>query len=101
MGGHDLAGLYDLETLNAEGERLARWIESRIICADSPRAAFIQRMNVGGRVAQFIGHDPRLPSAVWGGRRGMSELIKAFRRFEHRVATKVDRFVETVCETPN
>ncbi len=94
---HDLARSYDLDGLNAEAERLAKWIGNRAMRIGSPRAAFIERMNVGGCVAQFIGHDPRLPRAVWGERRGMSELVRIFRRFDDRVAAQANRFVEAVC----
>src|SRR5436190_6792076 len=96
--GHELARSYDVDGLDAEACLLAKWIETRNKRVGSLRAAFVERMNVGGRVARFIGHDPRLPRAVWGNRHGMEEVVKRFRRFEARVAAKADRFVESVIE---
>jgi len=93
---HELAHLYHLNGLHAEGCKLAKWIERRIQRGDSPRAAFVERMKVGGRVAQFIGHDPRLPEAAWGKRRGIAGAVKAFGRFEERLAPKAERFVEEI-----
>src|SRR5947207_9221450 len=65
--------LYDLQGLDSEACRLAAWIGRKCISAKSPQAAFVERMKVGARVAQLIGHDPRLPPAIWGTRRGMHE----------------------------
>jgi DNA-binding transcriptional regulator PaaX len=90
----DLARLYDLDGLDSEACRVAAWIRRRPACAKSPRAAFVERMNVGGRVARFIGHDPRLPQALWGKRRGMLEIIEAFQSFEKRIAPRAQRFVD-------
>jgi DNA-binding transcriptional regulator PaaX len=43
----------------------------------------------------LIGHDPRLPMAVWGSHRsGMRDLVKAFHRFEKRVGPRADAFVK-------
>ncbi len=81
-----LESLYDLDGLDAEARRLVAWIRSRVASAKSPKAAFVARMRVGGRVAQFVGHDPRLPPAIWGERRGMRDMVEAFRRFEESVA---------------
>lgn len=89
----DLAQLYDLQGLDAEGRRLAAWIRRRIAGVDSPRSAFVERLRVGGRVAQFIGHDPRVPAALWGKRRGLLESIDEFQRFEQQVVPQARQFL--------
>jgi DNA-binding transcriptional regulator PaaX len=90
----DLTALYDLQGLDAEAQRLTAWIATRHRKAKSPRSAFAERMKVGARIAQFIGHDPRLPAAVWGPRRGMRQMVRAFLRFEQRIAPKSQSFLE-------
>ena len=37
---------------------------------------------------------PRLPPAIWGKRRGMHEMVEAFRRFEDRVARQAQEFMD-------
>jgi len=90
----DLTRLYDLQGLDAEAQRLTAWMGERQANARSPRAAFAERMKVGARVAQLIGHDPRLPARVWGRRRGMREMVSAHLRFEERIAPKAQIFLE-------
>ena len=90
----DLAKLYDLDKLDSEAQRLVAWIRNRASHADSPRAAFVERMRVGGRIARFIGHDPRLPSKLWGKRRAIFELVAAFNNFERKVEPRAQAFIE-------
>ena len=92
------AGLYDLKGLDLEARRMAAWIRRRTAAAASSRKAFACRMEVGGRVARFIGHDPRLPPEVWGRRRGLRDLAAAFRRFESRVGPPARRFMESAID---
>lgn len=92
--GIDPARLYDLEGLDSAATRLASWVERHAARTVSPRAAFVARMKVGGRVAQFVGHDPKLPPAIWGQRDGMRALYESFRRFEERIAPHAQKFVE-------
>jgi hypothetical protein len=47
-------------------------------------------------VARLAGHDPRLPARLWGKRRGMRELVRAFERFEARVTPLAQRFLDDV-----
>jgi hypothetical protein len=86
--------LYDLDGLNRDASRLASWIEARTRSLNSRRAAYIARMQIGGRVAQIIGHDPRLPGALWGKRKGMRQVVESFRKFERRVAPRSQAFIE-------
>lgn len=90
----DLTTLYDLQGLDAEAQRLTAWIARRPVNVKSPRTAFAERMKVGARIAQFIGHDPRLPAGVWGLRRGLRQMLGAFLRFEERIAPKAQTFLE-------
>jgi len=96
----DFAALYDLRGLDSEARRLAAWIRRRSTATRSPQAAFVERLKVGGRVAQLIGHDPRLPSAIWGERRGMQELVDTFRRFEECIAPQAQDFLNLDSEQP-
>ena len=89
-----LDSLYDLDGLDREARRVNAWIRRRTTRATSPRAAFALQMEVGGRVAQLIGHDPRLPPELWGRRRGIAQAIAAFRRFEERIAPHAQRFLD-------
>jgi DNA-binding transcriptional regulator PaaX len=90
----EFGALYDLDWLDSEARRLAAWIGRRCISAKSAQSAFVERMKVGGRAAQLIGHDPQLPPAIWGKRRGMHEMVDAFRRFEDRVAQQAQEFMD-------
>jgi len=97
-GAMDPAVLYDLEGLDRDARLLAAWIRRHSADAGSSREAFVLRMEVGGRVARFIGHDPRLPPAIWGQRRGLRNLAAAFRRFESRVGPPAARFLESAID---
>jgi hypothetical protein len=55
-------------------------------------------MKIGGRVAQFIGHDPQVPQSFWGQRAGMRARCEDFRRFEERVAPEARKFVKEATE---
>lgn len=90
----EFGALYDLQGLDSEARRLAAWIGRRCIPAKSPQAAFVERMKVGERVAQLIGHDPRLPPEIWGRRRGMHDVVDAFRRFENHIALQAQNFMD-------
>lgn len=97
---NNLTDLYDLRGLDNEAKRLTAWIARRHANARSPRAAFAERMKVGARVAQFIGHDPRLPAGVWGRRRGMRQMVSAYLHFEERIAPKAQIFLEQSISGP-
>jgi DNA-binding transcriptional regulator PaaX len=88
--------LYDLETLDGEARRLARRIRAKRAPKSSPSRAFTARIEIGGLVARLVGHDPRLPRALWQKRTGMSELARAYAAFEKRTAGAVRRFLEEV-----
>lgn len=96
----EFVSLYDLDQLDSEACRLTAWIRRRSTSAMSPRKAFVERIRVGGRVAQLIGHDPRLPAEVWGKRHGLREMVDAFRRFEGRVAPQSQGFLDNVQGRP-
>jgi DNA-binding transcriptional regulator PaaX len=85
--------VYDLDGLDREGHRIGTWLASRERNIASPRAAYVARMEAGERVARFIGHDPHLPQAIWGKRRGVRELVEAFWEFEKILAPVARRFV--------
>jgi len=88
--------LYGLDALDREARRLARRIRAKRAPAGSPARAFGSRLEIGGLVARLVGHDPRLPQALWGKRTGMRELSRQFARFEKRAASPARRFLESV-----
>jgi DNA-binding transcriptional regulator PaaX len=91
---------YNLNPLDREATRLAAWINTRRIPSfGTNSAAFALRLKVGGLVARLVGHDPRLPPAIWSDRTGMSELIDAFRNFEKRIAPLSQNFLNEVIRT--
>jgi DNA-binding transcriptional regulator PaaX len=92
---------YDLDALDREATRLARRIiKDQQIPRSAPNStAFAVRLKVGGLVARLVGHDPRLPPAIWSDRTGMSKLIDAFRKFEKRIAPLSQRFLDEVIRT--
>jgi DNA-binding transcriptional regulator PaaX len=94
--GIDPSRLYDLDRLDSAARSLAARIERQTTRPTSPKAAFVARMKIGGRVAQFIGHDPHLPPAIWGQRSGMQQVGESFRRFEERTAPEAEKFVNEV-----
>ena len=93
---NEVSSMYGLDSLDREASRLARWISAKRIPKESAAAAFAARLEVGGLVARLVGHDPRLPPAIWGGRTGMRALVRAFRRFEARTAPLAQQFLEVV-----
>lgn len=84
---------YGLDALDREARRLARAIDAIKIPFASAAQAFAARLRVGGLVARLVGHDPHLPGALWGGRTGMRDLIRAFARFDARIAPLARRFI--------
>jgi len=99
VGRMDLAAvatLYDLDSLDREARRRVRWVRDRRVPRDSEARAWALRLTVGGLVARFIGHDPRLPSAIWGKRTGIRSLVRAFHHFDARVAPLAERFLSSV-----
>jgi len=91
-----LTHLYDLDEFDREGRELAAWIRRKARRIPTPATAWQLRINVGSAVAQFIGHDPRLPPAVWGSRKGLLEIINAFAQFERAVAPQAEAFLDKV-----
>ena len=92
-----MESLYDLRGLDSEAKRLAAWLVRQQIDSVNPRAAFLARMEAGGRVARLVGHDPRLPPAIWGKRRGMAEVIREYRKFEKLVSGPAQQFMSAAC----
>lgn len=91
-----VSAMYGLDSLDREVSRLARWINARRIPRGSGSKAFAARLRVGGFLAPLVSHDPRLPPAIWGGRSGLRELVRAFHRFEARIAPSAQRFLDEV-----
>ncbi len=87
-----VGAMYALDALDREARRLARSIRNKRI-PNSLAAAFAARLTVGGLVAHLVGHDPRLPPALWGGRTGLRDLVRAFHRFEARIGPLGQRFL--------
>ena len=92
----DFARLYDLDGLDSDARTLALRIRKRKVSSMSARKAFADRIRVGGEAVQLIAHDPRLPVAIWGRRRGMRQLAEAFADFERRIAKLATSFVEEI-----
>jgi DNA-binding transcriptional regulator PaaX len=91
-----VATLYGLDELDREARALARWIGSRQTTAEAGEQTLAARLVVGGRVARLAGHDPRLPAQLWGQRRGMRDLVRAFGRFEARMEPRARKFLDRV-----
>jgi len=99
VGAADLrrvAHMYDLDVLDREAGRLARTITGKSRGHASVAKAFAARLDVGGRVARLMAHDPRLPQAIWASRTGLRDLRRAYRRFETRIAPAAGRFLDQV-----
>ena len=95
---NDVDALYGLDRLDREARRLARRIGETQTAVSSAADAFATRLKVGGLVARLVGHDPRLPTTLWGRRTGMRDLIRAFGRFETRIAPMSQRFLDEVID---
>jgi DNA-binding transcriptional regulator PaaX len=87
--------MYGIDAFDRQTRRLASQIRAAWRAAGDPAAAFRARLQLGGRAARLVGHDPRLPPQIWEGRRGLQELRDAFHRFEARVGRLADRFVDS------
>ena len=92
-----IESLYDLRGLDSEAKGLAAWLVRQQIDSVTPRAAFLARMEAGGRVARLVGHDPRLPPAIWGKRSGMAEVVREYQEFEKLVSGPSQQFMSAVC----
>jgi DNA-binding transcriptional regulator PaaX len=88
--------MYGLDAFDRQARRLADQIRTELRDAGDRAAAFRARLHMGGLAARLVAHDPRLPREIWGRRRGLHELRKAFRTFDARIEEWVDRFVEGV-----
>ena len=88
--------MYRLDALDRAAARLAKEIEGMCAGKRSSSEAFAARLNVGGQVARLVGHDPRLPAAMWDARTGLRDLRTAYRRFETRVGPRAQEFVDQV-----
>lgn len=91
-----VSALYGLDVLDREAHRLARRIAKTQTSVRTAAHGFAMRIRIGGLVARLVGHDPRLPMALWGRRNGMRELIGTFRKFEARIAPISQRFLDQV-----
>jgi hypothetical protein len=96
VGTIDAAALYELDALDARAARLAAWIARQKIPRRPDATAFALRLRVGGSVAAMMGHDPRVPPAIWGRRRGMRALARAFQRFERRIAPLAELSIRSI-----
>lgn len=109
LPGHGLAGrvtcevgvpgagmLYRLDELDRAARRLVATIDGFDCRTVRGADAFRMRLRIGGSVARLMGHDPRLPPALWGGRTGMHRLVGAYRRFEAQIAPLGDRYLNEV-----
>lgn len=94
-GGRRLSTLYDLDGLDCEARALARDLNA-MRREMSPDRAFAARIRVGGEVARLMGHDPRLPSEIWGARTGMKSLRSAYLKFEDAARPMSKRFLDEV-----
>lgn len=90
--------MYRLGVLDRAAARLANEINAAVAGKRSGAEAFAARLNVGGRVARLIAHDPRLPAALWKAP-GMQELRAAYQRFERKVGSDAQGFVDEVLRT--
>ena len=88
--------MYSLDALDRAATRLAKEINAMRAGKRSVAEAFAARLNVGGRVARLVAHDPRLPAAFWGSRTGLEELRTAYRRFEETVGPRAQKLVDQV-----
>lgn len=91
-----VASLYELVVLDRQARALARSIRRQGAARSGAERAFATRLKIGGLVARLVGHDPRLPPELWGGRRGMRDLVRAYHQFESRFAPIARGFVEQV-----
>jgi len=90
--------MYDLDGLDHEAGRLARAITAKRAGTRSAAGAFAARLDVGGRVARLIAHDPRLPPTIWASRTGLRDLVRAYQRFETCVGSRAQQFLNEVLE---
>jgi DNA-binding transcriptional regulator PaaX len=91
--------MYRLGALDRAAARLANEINAAVAGKRSGAEAFAARLNVGGRVARLIAHDPRLPAALWKSKGGMQELRSAYQRFERKIGSHAQEFVDQVLRT--
>jgi phenylacetic acid degradation operon negative regulatory protein len=88
--------LYDLDGLNAQAQALASRIRKIKVSSIASREAFALRIRIGAQAVQLIGHDPRLPAAIWGTRQGMRRLVEEFANFEENISKSASAFVQQV-----
>ena len=91
-----VAALYELAALDRQARALATWIRRQGAIQTEGERALAARLTVGGLVTRLVGHDPRLPPELWGRRSGMSDLVRAYDRFDSRLAPLSRDFLERV-----
>ena len=91
-----VAALYELAALDRQARALAGRIGRDEALHATGERAFAARLEIGGLVARLAGHDPRLPPELWGRRRGMRDLVRAYDRFEARLAPRARGYLEEV-----
>jgi len=97
LGRPTLDVMYHLDDLDREASKLANWIGRRKAPPSGARA-FAMLLDVGGRLARLISHDPRLPPILWGNRTGLRELIRSYHEFDRRVRPLAQSFVDRTLE---
>jgi hypothetical protein len=93
LGEPKIDAMYCLDELDREAKALAGWVGRRKAPRSNARA-FAELLDVGGRVAHLIVHDPRLPRVLWNNRTGLRDLIRLYQEFERRISPAAQRFVE-------
>lgn len=96
LDGRRVRAMYGVDALDRAAVQLAEKIDALCSRKRSAGDAFAARLNVGGRVARLIAHDPRLPDAIWESRTGMRKLRRAYRRFDARVGSQAQEFVDDI-----
>ncbi len=91
-----VASLYELAALDRQARALTSWMRRQRSIATTAERTFAMSLKAGGLVARVIGHDPRLPPQLWGRRRGMRDLVRAYRQFDSRLSPLVREFVDQV-----
>ena len=91
-----VAKLYELAELDRQARALTGWIRRQESSRSTAERTFAASLKVGGAVARLVGHDPRLPPELWGQRRGMRDLVRAYNRVDARLTPLARKFVEQV-----
>ena len=91
---------YGLGTLARRAARLGTRIARGLSAPPTGARAFALRLEIGEAIARLFSANPRLPSALWGGRDPLHDVARAYARLERVLARAGAPFLAATIAAP-